>query len=88
MAAGGLTGLTGIAGYQVTVDENSQATPEERMGNTADPAHGDYLAQQNIPRGSRMGPPIGPYGPENQLLGDDQWVWEEGGQAPEDPNFD
>ena len=88
MASQGLTGLTGIAGYQVTVDENSQATPEERFGNPADPAHADYLAQPNIPRGSRLGTPVGPHGPENQLLGDTEYFWEAGGAPDEDPQFD
>jgi hypothetical protein len=88
MAAQALTGLTGLAGYQVTIDENSQATPEERMGGVADPAHADYLAQKDIPRGSRMGTPIGPYGPDNQLLGDELYFFEAGGTPAQDPNFD
>lgn len=88
MASQPLSGLTGIAGYQVVVDENSQATPEERMGGTVDPAHADYLAQQNIPRGSRMGAPIGPYGPDNQLLSDETWFFEPGGDSTQDPLFD
>jgi hypothetical protein len=88
MAAKPLTGLTGLAGYQVIVDENSQATAEDRMGGVADPAHADYLAQANIPRGSRIGTPQGPYGPENQLLGDDMWFFEAGGMPQEDPQYD
>lgn len=88
MAAQGLTGLSGLAGYQVVVDENNQATPEERMGGTVDPAHADYLAQPNIPRGSRMGPQAGPYGPDNQLLSDEEWFWEPGGIPRQDPDFD
>lgn len=88
MAAQSLTGLSGLAGYQVIVDENSQATPEERMGNPVDPAHADYLAEANIPRGSRIGAPQGPHGPENQLLGDDGWFWEAGGSSSEDSLYD
>ena len=88
MAANSLTGLTGLAGYQVVVDENSQATPEERMGGPANDAHADYLAQANIPRGSRMGTPVGPLGPENQLLSDSMWFFEAGGSPDQDPNFD
>lgn len=83
-----LTGLTGLAGYQVTIDEDSQATPEDRMGGPADPEHGKYLAEQSIPRGSRMGTPVGPVGPENQLLGDEGWFWEIGGEPEQDPQFD
>lgn len=88
MAAKSLTGLTGLAGYQVQIDVNSQATPEERMGGVVDAAHSQYLAQPDIPRGSRIGTPIGPHGPENQLLGDDMWFLESGGMPSEDPNFD
>lgn len=84
-----LTGLTGLAvGYQQDIEEDAQATPEERMGGVADPAHGKYLAEENIPRGSRMGTPIGPQGPENQILDDDYWFWEGGGQPIDDPQFD
>lgn len=88
MAAKPISGLTGLAGYQVIVDTNSQATPEERMGGPADGAHADYLAQANIPRGSRIGAPQGPYGPENQLLGDEMWFMEAGGTPNQDPQFD
>lgn len=88
MAAKSLTGLSGLAGYQVVVDQNSQATPEERMGNPVDPAHADYLAQADIPRGSRIGAPQGPYGPENQLLGNELDFFEPGGNPEQDPLFD
>jgi len=83
-----LTGLSGLAGYQVQINEDSQATPEERMGGPADPAHGHYLAEPNIPRGSRIGPPHGPFGPENQLLSDEYWFMEAGGIPEQDPEFD
>lgn len=83
-----LTGLSALAGYQVQIDADSQATPEERMGGTADPAHGQYLAEPSIPRGSRIGPPHGPFGPENQLLSDEFWFMEGGGQPDQDPDFD
>lgn len=88
MAAKSLTGLSGLAGYQVLVDTNSQATPEDRMGGVADPAHANFLAQRDIPRGSRMGTPVGPVGPENQLLSDDMWFFEAGGTPNQDPDFD
>lgn len=83
-----LTGLSGLAGYQVMIDEDAQATPEERMGGTVDPAHSKYLAEPTIPRGSRIGTPVGPIGPENQLLSDEGWFWEAGGTSDEDPQFD
>jgi hypothetical protein len=83
-----LTGLSGLAGYQVMIDEDSQATPEERMGGVADPSHAKYLAEDYIRRGAQIGEPIGPYGPDNQLLGDESWFWESGGDPREDPLFD
>jgi hypothetical protein len=83
-----LTGLSGLAGYQTQIDEDSQATPEERMGGTADPSHSKYLAEDYIRRGAQMGAPIGPYGPDNQMLGDESWFWESGGEPNEDPAFD
>lgn len=83
-----LTGLSGLAGYQVQIDEDSQATPEERMGGTVDPSHAKYLAEDYIRRGAQIGEPIGPYGPDNQMLGDETWFWQEGGQPAEDPNYD
>lgn len=88
----GLTGLTGIAGYQVLIDEESQASPEERYGDTVDPRHAE--------RGERAHPYSweskatqaavghGPYGPQNQLLGDFEWFWEEAGTESQDPTFD
>lgn len=86
-----LTGLTGLAGYQVRIDTDSQATPEERSGGTADPRHGmrgeqapPYLwNSQMVQAGGH-----GPYGADNQLLGDADWVWEPSGDESEDPYFD
>jgi hypothetical protein len=83
-----LTGLSGLAGYQVQINEDSQATPEERMGGVADPSHSKYLAEDYIRRGAQIGEPIGPYGPANQMLGDESWFWESGGEPSEDPEFD
>ena len=83
-----LTGLSGLAGYQTQIDEDSQASPEERMGGTADPSHSKYLAEDHIRRGSQLGEPRGPYGPDNQMLGDESWFWEPGGEEWQDPTFD
>lgn len=86
-----LQGLSGLAGYQNQIDANSQATPEERSGNIADPRHAERGEQarpyswesQMTPGGSH-----GPYGPENQLLGDEWWFFQPAGVMTQDPDFD
>jgi len=83
-----LTGLTGLAGYQVLTDSDPEATPEERMGGVADPRHSQFLADDYIRRGMEIGAPRGPYGPENQLLSDEQWFFEPAGNEYQDPQFD
>jgi hypothetical protein len=83
-----LTGLSGLAGYQVTIEEDSQAGPEDRMGSFADPRHGQPSPEQYIRRGAQLGTPHGPYGPENQMLGDESWFWQPGGEEYQDPNYD
>jgi hypothetical protein len=83
-----LTGLSGLAGYQVLIEEDSQATPDMRMGGSADPRHADGSPEHQFRRGSRIGVQHGPYGPENQLLGDAEWFWQPGGEDWQDPLFD
>lgn len=86
-----LTGLTGLAGYQVEVDTNAQATPEQRYGGPADPRHAELGERAHpYPWESQMTPggSHGPYGPENQLLGDPDWVWQPAGNEFDDPDFD
>lgn len=83
-----LTGLSGLSTLQTLIDAENQATPEQRMGGPVDEAHSQYLAQPNIPRGSRIGPQIGPFGPDNQLLSDETWFWESGGYPTDDPDMD
>jgi len=88
-----LSGLSGIAGYQVLIDEQSQATPEDRMGGTADPKHQEvgetakpYPWQAKETQAASM---HGPYGPENQLLFDfEYWTIEPAGMVTDDPTFD
>jgi hypothetical protein len=81
--------LTGIAGYQVLVDSDSQASPEDRSGNAANPLHAQPQPEISTGRGSRIGVPVGPIGPENQLLGDfDNWVITPAGNEYDDPYFD
>lgn len=87
----GITGLSAIAGFQVTTNENSQATPEQRYGGTADPRHGKRGEQARpYPWEARVGQGMihGPYGPENQLLGDEFWFMEPAGDPSQDPYFD
>jgi len=83
-----LTGLTGLAGYQTQIDEDSQATPDQRSGNAVDPRHGEFLAEDYIRRGAQIGEPRGPYGPDNQMLGDESYFWEPGGSYADDPTID
>lgn len=91
MAMRRVSGLSGITGYQMFVDEDSQATPEERLGGTVDPKHAQRgetarpysWESQMTPGGSH-----GPYGPENGLLGDEGWFWQPGGDEYDDPQQD
>ena len=83
-----LTGLSQLTSYGTLIEENSQASPEDRMGGVVDPSHAKGLAEDYIPRGSRIGVPVGPKGPENQLLSDETWFWESGGDPSEDPDMD
>lgn len=86
-----LTGLTGIAGLQVRIVSDSQASPEDRSGAPANPKHGErgeqatpYIWESTMtPGGSH-----GPYGPENQMLGDEGWFYEPAGYDRDDPDFD
>lgn len=92
MALTGLTGLTGIAVQQRDIAAEPQLTPEERYGDTADPRHARRGQQAKpYPWESRLvqgGSLHGPLGPENQLLGDEQWFFEPAGDEWEDPTFD
>lgn len=88
---GPLSGLTGLARQQGNIDETPQATPEQRSGNAVDPRHGDW-GEQAAPypweSSLSMGGSHGPYGPENQLLGDPDWVLMPAGDETQDPTFD
>jgi hypothetical protein len=87
----GLSGLTGLAEYQQMIDADSQATPEERSGGPADPRHGNW-GEQAAPypwqSSLAMGGSHGPYGPENQLLGDEMWFLTPGGSLDDDITAD
>jgi hypothetical protein len=92
MALQGLTGLSAIAGQQTLIDEQSQATPEEKHGGPADPFHA-FVGEQATPYPwqSKMGQAAqaGPHGGyESGLLGDPEWAWEDAGLDTEDPYMD
>lgn len=86
-----LTGLSGIAGINAIEEQTPEATPEERMGGPADPYHGHW-GEQAAPypwqSSIAMSGSHGPYGPENQLLGDEMDFMEIGGMPGQDPSFD
>lgn len=86
-----LDGLNGLAGINAIEEDQPFATPEDRMGGPADPFHGQW-GEQAAPypweSSLGMGGSHGPYGPENQLLGDELWFIESAGDARTDPEFD
>lgn len=86
-----LSGLNGIAGITALSEQEPFATPEERMGGAANPAHSE-LGEKSKPYAweSQMvqAGGHGPYGPENQLLDDEFWFIEPGGTIHEDPLAD
>jgi hypothetical protein len=87
-----LTGLTGIAGFQVQINQDAQATPEERYGDVADPRHA-VIGEQAEPyswesKATQAASMHGPYGPENQMLGDEFWFLQPAGEMTQDPAFD
>lgn len=87
-----LTGLSGLAGIQVQINEDAQATPEERYGGVADPRHAN-VGEQAQPyswesKATQAASMHGPYGPENQMLGDEWMFMEPAGTMDQDPAFD
>lgn len=89
----GLTGLTGLATVQVLEDEYSQATPEQRMGGPADPAH-QFRGEVAKPypwmsKATQAATEHGPYGPQNQLLSPfEEWFLTPAGDETQDPTMD
>ena len=85
----GIAPLSGLRGF---VDTNPEATAEERSGGVADPKHGaaGEVARPFPYERSFPGSPHGPYGLDNQLLGDDEWYCytEPAGQLWQDPTAD
>lgn len=87
----GLSGLTGISGINAIAEADPFATPEERMGGIADPYHGQWGEQEKpYPWESSLAlsGSHGPYGPENQMLGDESFFFMEAGNDGTDPAFD
>lgn len=85
-----LTGLQSLSGINAISQSDPFATPEERHGGPVGPRHYQWGEQakpyswesQMTPAGSH-----GPYGLENQLLGDDMWFIEPAGMPTDDPEF-
>lgn len=86
-----LTGLSSLAGINAIQESDPFATPEQRMGGPVHPYHSQWgeaakpysWESLQTPAGSH-----GPYGLENQLLGDDMWFIEPAGSPEESPQFD
>jgi hypothetical protein len=86
-----LSGLSGLSGINAISQSDPFATPEQRMGGPVNPYHGTQWGEQakpyswesqQTPAGSH-----GPYGLENQLLGDDMWFIEPAGMPEDNPQF-
>lgn len=81
-----LQGLQPLEGY---VNPDPEATPEERLGEPADPRHGE-LTGGPYPWEAFPGEPHGPYGLDNQLIGgaDIVLLADPAGQLAQDPTAD
>jgi len=87
----GFSGLSGLAPLQQVEIANPLATPEERYGGPVNPYHQNVGEQARpYPWQSSLDPSgsHGPYGIENQMLGDEYWFIEPGGDPSQDPAFD
>lgn len=86
-----LSGLNRLSGYKAIADASPFATPEERMGGTADPFH-SHVGEIAVPYSYQSlavpGAKPGPRGLENQLLADELWFLESAGNPEDDPDFD
>jgi hypothetical protein len=83
-----MPGLSALSGYNAISDSNPFASAEDRSGGAANPhvieSHSDPAYQSQLTKAGSHGP----YGLENQLLGDDMWFIEPA-DAPElNPEFD
>lgn len=86
-----VSGLNKLAGYNAISEQDPFASPEQRMGGTADPFHG-HVGEIAVPYSWQSqavpGAKPGPKGTENQLLADPFWFLEPAGSPYEDPYFD
>jgi hypothetical protein len=86
-----ISGLNALAGYNAITNADPFATPEQRMGGTANPYH-SQVGEQAVPYSwqsqAMPGAKIGPMGAENQLLSDEFWFLESAGSPEQDPTFD
>lgn len=85
-----LTGLSGLSGINAISQSDPFATPEERHGNPVNPYHSSFGEQATPYSWESLQTPAGshgPYGLENQLLGDDMWFVEPAGMPMEDQTF-
>lgn len=87
-AAQGISPIQGISGF--VISDGQQATPEQRLGGTADPRHSDLgEIDTPYPWEAFPGEPHGPYGAENGLLGMDICSYSSpAGQVRDDPTMD
>ena len=86
-----VNGLSGLAPLQKIGIANPEATPEERYGGPVNPYHASWGEKARpYPWESSLDPSgsHGPYGLENQMLGDEFWFIEPGGMPSDDPAFD
>lgn len=86
-----VSGLNALAGYNAITNQTPFASPEERMGGTANPFHshvGEIAVPYSWQSQAVPGAKPGPKGTENQLLADPLWFLESAGTPDEDPLFD
>lgn len=86
-----LSALNRLAGYNAITEQDPFATPEQRMGGTANPYH-SHAGEQAVPYSYESlavpGAKPGPRGLENQLLSEELFFLESAGDPSQDPFFD
>jgi hypothetical protein len=86
-----VSALNALSGYNAIVNRDPFATPEQRMGGTANAYH-SQVGEQAVPYSWQSqavpGAKPGPRGEENQLLSDEFWFLESAGSPEQYPDFD